>query len=684
MVNQELEGVFLLPARRSEALPRVPRIEPADLLVPGRSRYYLTESLAEVGRAIQVDVVLVDLRAGVSELNAPFLLDPRVNRVFVTTISDQSVRGTRHILGELTRRAPGRSADDPFCSVLITQFDEKRHGDHVETAIAQFSQSIAETMSLDNNEQDPTSLELKTQPILSPFDPRLLALPAKWDDVCHVIESVGLGQVVGDLAGDICRRPREPVDTQTSEQPGSDMMVRRRKLAEYARKLVYAETAGQDAPFLTTESLTNLVSTHRTDPPVEVIVGAKGSGKTFTYQAICARASWERFAHDVGVAGVEFSAPVVPVLASTNITSPEWISDARARAAEELSTAQPMSSLALRDLISDSLTKERSDSEWRRIWLACLAGAAGLDADPDSAEEQLTSLARDRRAVFVIDGLEDLFRDFNTDPCQQQALRVLLSSCPDWFRSLRGRPLGLLIFVRRDLVVRAILQNSGQFLARYQTYQLLWNSTEALRLAAWVAAGAEALASPRIDGVSAMAREELSRALLPLWGERLGSAKSREAGSEAWFLAVLTDFNGQIQARDVVTFLAEAARLVVAEQGKWQDRLLSPTAMRQALPECSRRKVFEISQENPQVGDLFKRLLDLPADDRKVPFDGRQVGLDQDQIGLLAANGVVFQDDGGYWMPEIYRLGLDFKPGGRGRSRVLAVAKRVARSNDPR
>src|SRR5262245_19523944 len=68
----------------------------------------------------------------------------------------------------------------------------------------------------------------------------------------------------------------------------------------------------------------------------------------------------------------------------------------------------------------------------------------------------------------------------------QRALRALLTGCPDWLRSLRGRPLGLVVFVRRDLVLNSIQQNTDQFLARHRADELRWNSTEALPLAAWV------------------------------------------------------------------------------------------------------------------------------------------------------------------------------------------------------
>src|SRR5262249_40354590 len=216
--------------------------------------------------------------------------------------------------------------------------------------------------------------------------------------------------------------------------------------------------------------------------------------------------------------------------------------------------------LRLRDLIAESLDQELNDVAWRKVWLTCLALAAGLDATRDTAEEALTQLARRRRAVFVLDGIEDLFRKFSSDGRQQRALRALLTGCPDWLRSLRGRPLGLVVFVRRDLVLNSIQQNTDQFLARHRAYELRWNRTEALRLAAWVCERAGVLRLVEGEEMRTASAALLSRILTQVWGQKLGSDTSREARSEDWFLAALSDFNLQIQARDIVSFLAVATQ----------------------------------------------------------------------------------------------------------------------------
>jgi len=690
LANQEQDGVVVLPATRDPVRLGPLRIEPGDLLTPERPPYFLTETLAELAHAVGAGTVLVDLRAGTSELSAPVLLDPRVHRAFVTTVSDQSIRGTVHLIREIAHRAPSRRVTDPICSVLITQFQEKEHSGHLAVVAGELADAIASTVrplpATDGEAADDSSTvdrDVSAQLSSSPFDSRLLALPATWNEVCGLIERVELRLVVDRLA-DALRPPVRGVTPKASI--GNDLFAARAALRDLASRLIYAESAVVEHDFLPTEALINLVSTHRTEAPVEVVVGAKGSGKTFTYLRMCRQENWARFAEAAGVRGVELDAPIVPVLASQHLDGRlrDRITDVQQESANTLTGSNAASFLRLRDLIAESLDHELNDVAWRKVWLTCLALAAGLDATRDTAEEVLTQLARRRRAVFVLDGIEDLFQKFSSDGRQQRALRALLTGCPDWLRSLRGRPLGLVVFVRRDLVLNAIQQNTDQFFARHRAYELRWNRVEALRLAAWVCERAAVL-SLADDSAQTASAALLSRILTQVWGQKLGLDRSRGARSEDWFIAALSDFNLQIQARDIVSFLAEAAKNALDDErrsARWTDRLLPPTAMRRALPACSREKIRAISQENPPVGELFQRLRDLPEDVRKVPFRLETVGLTPPDVRLLEANGVLFREEDQYWIPEIYRHGLNFGVTGTGRPRALAIAKLIHSRND--
>lgn len=678
LLNQERDGVVVLPTTRDPMRVGPPRIEPVDLLSHHRSPYLLTESLARLAHAVGANTVVIDLRAGTSELNAPVLLDPRVQRVFVTTISDQSVQGTVHLLDTLGHRAPSSRTTHPVCAVLVTQFQEKEHSAEFTEVAHALKGAITRTIAGSTLEMDTTDTttdqDVITEPLSSPFLSPLLALPGGWNEVCGRIEQTSLRSVVADLADAL--RPQVQETPSPATVADGDLSTQRRRLAETAGRLVFAETAEGQSDFLPTEALVSLVLAHRTEAPVEVVVGAKGSGKTFTYLRMCRTGTWKAFGRATDVSDIELTAPLVPVLASRYL-APELadeIAGIQRASADHLSGSEPASSLTIRDIITEALGQDMSDIGWRHTWLACLARAAGLNATPDTAEQVLTELARTRQVVFVIDGLEDLFQDFSNDPHQQQALRALLTGCPEWLRSLRGRPLGLVVFVRRDLVLNSIRQNVQQFLGRHRPYELRWNRVEALRLAAWVCQRAGVLT---YDAPVRTAKvDELSKLLLRLWGLKLGSNASREARSEEWFLAALSDFNLQIQARDIVSFLSVAAE-ESATDTRWTDRLLAPAAMRRALPQCSRDKISAIEQENTPVREVFEHLRGLPEERRKAPFTLESVGLSQEQARLLEANGVLFREHDQYWIPEIYRHGLGFGASKVGRPRVVSITQLI-------
>lgn len=691
LVNQEQDGIVVLPTTRDSTRVGPPRIEPVDLLGHDRSPYILTETLAELAHAVGADTVLIDLRAGTSELSAPILLDPRVHRVFVTTISDQSVQGTTNLLDHIAHRAPSRRFTDPVCTVLLTQFQEKEHSAEVTQAATALMEAARRTVASAHSgvdgENDITAVDgdVTSEPLSSRFLAPLLALPRSWSDVCDRIERTTLRSVVSPLADSV--RPLELGEPELALAGlGTDPQRTREALAKAARRLTYAETAEVSEDFLPTEALLSLVSTHRTEAPVEVVVGAKGSGKTFTYLWMCRQGTWDSFGATVGVEGIELRAPLVPVLASTNLADElrDQVEEVQRKSAEKLNGTDPASFLSLRDLVTEALDEEMNEVGWRRVWLTCLARAAGISATPETAESALTEFARGHRAIFVIDGLEDLFQDFSSNSKQQRALRALLTGCPDWLRSLRGRPLGLVVFVRRDLVLNSVQQNAQQFLERHHAYSLRWNRTEALRLVAWVGRRAGVLDQDDSVDIRSASPKSLSRLLIQMWGQKLGSDKSREARSEEWFLAALSDFNLQIQARDIVYFLAEAASDSAADEktGRWADRLLTPSSMRRALPRSSREKISAIELENVPVRAVFAHLREIPEEVRKVPFTLESVKLDSMQARLLEANGILFRENDQYWMPEIYRYGLGFGVSNVGRPRVVSITKLIRDRSD--
>ncbi|MFF9477999.1 KGGVGR-motif variant AAA ATPase [Streptomyces sp. NPDC014733] len=667
--HQNGGSVTILPAgRRSRLGP--PRIEPTHLATADRSPYFLTDSLAQLAEAAGLDAVIIDLRAGASELSAPVLLDPRVQRVFVTTLSSQSLEGTERMLRQLGNKAPAMAGEDPVPAVVITQYRTDAHSAKAESARAQLAAQIEgftarPAMGDDAPDTAEVDARVLTAPLLSRFREELLALPRTWDDVIEVVRRCGVGELVGALVPEVVAQP------DAVEPLGVGIEERRTGLMERARSLVFAEKTGLDSGlgFLSTEPLRRLAGDHRTSLPITVVVGAKGAGKTFTYARMCAAGRWAEFAGGAGEP-VGVDAPVVPVLDPGNM---DQYGTETSRGPQDLRDGSAGGEGARPDdihrLLNDALHGDACEDgdHWRQVWLRCMAVAAdGPGVMDDDPEAVLLERGRRSPVLFVFDGLEDFFQDIDSD-AKRVALRTLFTEVPDWLRMLRGRPLGAVIFVRRDLVRAAVRQNLGQFLDRYEPYALHWDAQEALRLALWVAVTSHAVPSPT-DELTTLSWERIAQELTPVWGAKLGRDNSREAWSERWVPAALADYNEQVQARDVVRFLRDAAERS-RRDGDWPDRLLVPSALRAALVACSKEKLQELGQENPSLGELLRSVGGF-ADEVVMPFDAEDVGLDANGISVLEEAGALQRDvDGRYRLPEIYRHALGFRT--RGRARVV-------------
>lgn len=696
--NQEIDGVIVMPSGRRHKRVEPPLIEPVNLLSAGRNPFLLTDALALLAHRLGAHVVIADLRAGISELSAPLLLDARTNRVLVTTVSDQSVQGTRLVLDELARRSSPRTLDQPDVITILTQFDARNHRDRLEEVANELRAATMRASGIDQVTDSSADADAETLTdhdsrryiVTSPFAMSLLNLPPNWSAVTSLIERTGIPSEISLIVETL--QAESSVDLAADripEQQDSDRDTMRRSVADAADKLVYAEQTISETGFLATDALANLAESHQTDVPIEVVIGAKGSGKTFTYLQVCNRRYWSEFVNYLYPAASSGDKPTdhdtgvltVPVIQSRNLDqrAADLLATRREQVAASLGHEAPPSILELRDLVSAQLNADADDTVWRRTWLTCFARSIGLSTTPEQAQEALTEFARSNSVLFVVDGLEDLFQNFTEDHGQQRALRVLLTDCAEWFRSLRGRPLGLLTFIRRDLAQAAITQNFAQFETRHSNYALRWNRDEALRLAAWVCKRGGALPDRDEAEIRDAGPTDLTHWMMSVWGDKMGSARSKEARCEQWFSAALSDFGGQIQARDIVIFISNAASRSIGDN-HYPDRLLVPSAMRRALPECSRIKIEAIRAENEPVGKLLARLREAPESQRQVPFTLDSVGIDAREARLLETNGILFRENDQYWIPEIFRHGLQFTA--KGRPRILAIANLVRKRND--
>ncbi|MEL7034451.1 MAG: AAA family ATPase [Cyanobacteria bacterium J06592_8] len=662
-----VDQIYVLPSFRSTSEFTSLEIRPEHLIQGAKNPFLLTQILANLGKVLKVDAVVVDLRAGLSELATGLILDPRVYRVFVTTLSAQSISGTLELLELIVKLAPSTQDEDPLPAWIFTKVPQ-----------AQGFQSVLDEKEAEVLEVIKPLLEKDEQliptRIKTLFADNLVVLPESWEDVVTELQRSGLVNSIHPLLEWLPNRK----ETLSPPVSTPDLNQQRERLRDETQKLIYAETA-QMEDFFPTAPLRNLASDYRLRVPIAVIVGAKGSGKTYTFLQMIRRQSWEKFAQDVGEHEVQVSAILFPFLVSNNLEKQanDIVNATRNSAIKALDLALPNHEIytIIEDRIRNSCNSQLHEGQWREIWLDTIAWSLGYQVETEGAGRDFAAHLGEKKqqVVIVIDGLEDLFQEIRNNSNQQTALRSLLQEVPKWLEQQPNRPLGIIIFVRRDFVVSAIAQNSAQMLARYQPYALNWSWEEALRLVAWVAKKIEIIQSPSSEKLQGMRQEELIDYLTPLWGKKLGSDRSREARSDKFIITALSDFNGQIQSRDLVRLLNIAASQSI-NNSYWKDRILVPTAIKDALPGCSDAKIQEIELENAELKDIFRKLQGLSTEDKKSPFTQEEIKLSLDEIDVLERNGVILRDGDKYHICEIFRLGLDFSQNA-GRSKVLSLAR---------
>ncbi|MGI2904821.1 ParA family protein [Tolypothrix sp. VBCCA 56010] len=669
-----IDNIYILPSFRSNERFSSLEIRPEHLIQGAKNPFILTQILADLGKTLGVDVVLVDLRAGLSELSTGLILDPRIYRVFVTTLSGQSISGTARLIELLGKKAPSARDTDPLPTLIISQVpDEVQNTDLFSNQERKLLESAKPFIGED----------LQLLRVITGFADSLQVLPSTWEEVITKLKRSVIVDSVRPLLDLLPKKSSQDIEESlliTEDSPVT-LKSQRETLRDFTQKRIFAETA-EAKDFLSTIPLRHLASDNRHQVPITVVVGAKGSGKTYTFLQIIRRENWQTFAEDACATQVQINAFICPVLAPINSDKAISILAAEVlqKTALALSFNNPLEIYQIRDYIRNSYHLNLHEGQWRERWLDVIAWSVGFQPEEEGAGRALAEhlLHTQQRLLVVIDGLEDLFQDFAKEENQQTPLRALLQEVPEWLGLLPGRPLGILIFVRRDMVLAAVRQNAAQMIARYEPYALKWNREEALRLVAWITMQSKIIPETDIEKLQDMREEELTQLLVPLWGKKLGSDTSKEAASARFVLAALSDFRGQIQSRDLVRLLNLSAKASVNDT-RWQDRILVPAGIKGALPECSTEKIKEIELENNALKDVFTKLRDILQEERKIPFAREQLRLSVEEMKILEENGVIIREKDDYYMPEIFRLGLDFTLTAVGRPAIMSLARRAAR-----
>ncbi|MEZ4526241.1 MAG: hypothetical protein R2941_10010 [Desulfobacterales bacterium] len=672
----QTEHYFLPAFRETEQAMRMP-IRPEHVSWQKGKEWIVSELLWLLGKKLGVDCVLADLRAGLSEISSPLLLDPRIHRVMVSTASSQSVYGSKLIL-EQNKKIYDLFPDG--CkkpTVILSMIKEDKEN-------TRETEKIKEELNQFVIFEDPDTGDLLSEDILQTlFDERLLYLKdldttlAKLDgtDVHNVMTGiVRYRKLVQDTTDKLIKKITEEIYKKDLK-----------KLAETAEDYEYAESGKADA-FLKTQNLKNLARKFEKQIPTAVVMGAKGSGKTYSYLQLTRLHHWNSFVKKIGGTDKkERNADIIwPLLISQNLkdSAREIVKKCRTSAMENSSFPLcPMPDADIREMIAERIRTNSNDQIiWKNFWLNMIAKLLSCEEDKNPLSAIQKKLSENNLSfTFLIDGLEDCFQHIDQSREEQTAVRAL---CQEVMNSLREWPdnrIGLLVFVRKDIVKSSIRQNFGQFESRYQGFELKWDRQEALRLVAWLVRDAANMGQyvgikESLENISG---EAIEKALEPLWGLKLGKAESGQANTANWVTAALSDFKGQLQARDVVRLIRFAAEDAI-NQKEFSDRLLPPASIRNALDPCSRKKIEEIRQEIKLLEGIFEKL--KKADDKKIPFEKDQFDLTDEDVQMMEQLGIITEYENKYYFPEIFRRGLDFKLEGRDKPKVLTLLRRALKS----
>ena len=501
-------------------------------------------------------------------------------------------------------------------------------------------------------------------------------LPDNWDAVCDRIRNVELHKQMSVLTNSLPLNVKNVVENFNES---------RQKLIEFSRKMIYAENQDID-DFLFTASIRKLVTTYQTRVPIAVIVGVKGSGKTFLYRQIMRFKNWKKFIEEkVTIHSPNNSAFIFPVTIPVNLGQNEAFTTVPLDIKNIIlyEGANIWLDIIKPDIIQ-SLNTNFTVIEWRDKWLDYMAWATGFKVGEIKIGRDFIKFLEDKdvKMVGIFDGLEDLFMAFNSNLQQQTALQALLQEVPNWLESQPKKSLGITIFVRQDMVSAAITQNLGQFLDRYKEFELKWNIQEVLRLINWIIIKSKTFNDNQItvESLSQLNQSELSSSLYKLWGMKMGKDTSKEASTNNWVLGSLANLKKEVQSRDIVRFLLTAAEKSESDANSvynspYDDRILFPTSIRQAIEAVGSEKISEVENENQPLKDVF-RILKTKTSEIKFPckFDDlKRINIDDKQIKILEDNGVMSFYNGEYYMAEIYRKGMNFDYSRKGKPKLLYV-----------
>ncbi|PEI03859.1 ATPase [Pantoea agglomerans] len=674
-IDGNSKEIFVLPSALSlESIMDMP-VTPDQISKNIDNPYILSDLLRLLGERLEVDIILIDLRAGLSELSSPLIFDPRVEHYFVSTIAKQSVVGIGEVLKKIHNSIKYKNSDsieiDKPTVILSMLTKMLRDSASYTEAIQIVNESYPAVNGEDLISQSIELLEFD-------FDENLMSV-SNIKDALLLLRKSSIYESAKNWVDDVEVTKSSEVNESTHS---NDSELQR--LYDTCQAFQFAENTSED-DMLVIDPIRNLAKNYADSLPNVVSIGAKGAGKTFTYLQVSKSRTWGDFIFKVNSkVKSDVNASIFPWISSTNLNEKvrSQVATQRADCLTDISAKNPGSLFFNVKKIGEALSSY--DTNWDDFWQDLLVSEIiGDNKNLKDLNDYLVSI--DKSIVLLVDGIEDILFAPEKDENHNSAIRSLLN-LPNAISELQNRRIGLVCFVRADYVQSAIKQNVNQYISKYQQFRLEWTPESFLRLAYWISAKAEVIDANEIDAESGSLNFLLSN-LERLWGKKLGRDNSKEASSARWVFAALCDLNGRLQARDLVRFLKFSADNMLKAPSNgikvefWLDRLLAPEAIRRSLNACSQEKVDEAEKEIKSLEQWIKNLKTVSPELKKVPFNPQEVGLDLPLLTSLKELGVIYEDtdqpnEERFYLPEIYRTGLQFSSSVGGRPRVQALLKR--------
>ena len=367
---------------------------------------------------------------------------------------------------------------------------------------------------------------------------------------------------------------------------------------------------------------------------------------------------------------------IIPLLASINTQKMQSLIEECMEYADQKLSEMKLTKKAYAEnydtLMNLLESSELQRMEWVKQWFHLIIGMF-QESYKDISELDEVLQNNGKRIVFIVDGLEDVCADSQTEKNDRwkTLLKALCQNVVNELQRLDYGNIGIIVFARKDMISNAIDTNMEQFRSMYNNYELNWSQTEALRLALWIASKAYPDLTDGIDVLNAT-RSVLTEKLTILWGLKLGRKDSREAFSDRWILAALSDFTGQLQARDIVRFLRYSSEGYGEAKFVYKDRLIMPVDIRNAIGACADDKYKEIKAEMRNIYEILEKFEKMKGA-KTLPLTLDKIELTGDEISKLEAQGYLKISDEKYYLPEIIRLPLGFTYERGARPKVLSL-----------